>query len=162
MITLVLGGTRSGKSVVAERLASALPQPVTYVATLQLGEDEELAERVATHRDRRPATWRTEEAGKDLPLLLRTLTGTVLLDSLGGWVAGLQGDAEAENLCTSLTARTGDTVVVSEEVGMGVHAMTETGRHFSDALGSLNQAVAQVADECLLVVAGKALHLETP
>jgi adenosyl cobinamide kinase/adenosyl cobinamide phosphate guanylyltransferase len=58
--------------------------------------------------------------------------------------------------------RTGDAVVVSEEVGLGVHPSSELGRHFRDALGDVNQAVAAVADRVLLVVAGRVLPLERP
>ena len=66
MITLVLGGARSGKSAVAERLASGLPSPVTYIATLDVGDDADLAARVEQHRARRPSAWRTVQAGADL------------------------------------------------------------------------------------------------
>jgi adenosylcobinamide kinase / adenosylcobinamide-phosphate guanylyltransferase len=161
MITLVLGGSRSGKSTYAERLVTHLPPPITYVATLQLGGDQDLADRVARHRERRPVEWYTAEAGLDLPNVLRSLSGSVLLDSLGPWVA-LHGEDSFVNgalLCRALTARVGSTVVVSEEVGLGVHPSSAAGRHFRDALGTLNQEVAAVADEVLLVVAGRALPL---
>src|SRR3712207_9219476 len=66
----------------------------------------------------------------------------------------------ASDLCRALTDRGGDTVVVSEEVGLGVHPPTSAGRRFSDALGALNQSVAAVADRVLLVVAGRVLALD--
>ena len=75
MITLVLGGARSGKSTYAERLAGRLPPPLTYVATLLVGDDQDLSARVARHRRRRPAEWRTLEAGLDLPSAVRSLGG---------------------------------------------------------------------------------------
>jgi adenosyl cobinamide kinase/adenosyl cobinamide phosphate guanylyltransferase len=65
-------------------------------------------------------------------------------------------------LCDALRARAGDAVLVSEEVGLGVHPSSEAGRRFRDALGALNVAVAEVADEVLLVVAGRVLPLERP
>ena len=162
--TLVLGGTRSGKSAVAERLAVGLAGPgatVTYVATALVGEDASLAARVDAHRSRRPTSWATVEAGGDLPSLLRSLDGVVLLDALGPWVAWL-GDAPVpvDDLCVALVERSGETVVVSEEVGLSVHPPTAAGRSFVDALGSLNQAVAAVADDAWLVVAGRVLPLE--
>ena len=83
-----------------------------------------------------------------------------MVDALGTWVAGLPEFAvDAEGLCATLRARKaqGSTVVVSEEVGLGVHPFTTAGGRFRDALGSLNRAVADVADEVLLVVAGRAL-----
>jgi adenosylcobinamide kinase / adenosylcobinamide-phosphate guanylyltransferase len=162
MITLVLGGARSGKSAYAERAVASLPSPITYVATLQVRDDLDLAERVERHHLRRPAEWQTVEAGLDLPRIVRATPGTLLLDSLGPWVAG-HGESDAVDgaaLCHALTERQGDTVVVSEEVGLGVHPSSELGRHFRDALGSLNQAVASIADQAFLVVAGRALRLD--
>ncbi|MBW3546840.1 MAG: bifunctional adenosylcobinamide kinase/adenosylcobinamide-phosphate guanylyltransferase [Actinobacteria bacterium] len=162
MITLVLGGSRSGKSAVAERLAGRRGLPVTYVATAVADPgDADLASRIATHRARRPPAWATREAGADLPAVLRAAPGTVLVDALGTWVAAapdLVVDTDA--LCAALVERAGDAVVVSDEVGLGVHPATEVGRRFRDVLGELNQAVAAVADEVLLVVAGRTLPLE--
>jgi adenosyl cobinamide kinase/adenosyl cobinamide phosphate guanylyltransferase len=163
VITLVLGGARSGKSEVAERIAGRLPEPVTYLATLTPGDDPDLAARIAAHRTRRPAGWRTVEAGPELPAVLRSVPGSVLVDALGPWVAASPGMiADAAALCAAMTGRGADTVVVSEEVGLGVHPATEEGRRFRDALGTLNQAVAAVADEVLLVVAGRILRLDAP
>jgi adenosyl cobinamide kinase/adenosyl cobinamide phosphate guanylyltransferase len=162
MITLVLGGARSGKSGVGERLAARHPAPVTYLATMVVGDDEDLGLRVAAHRARRPAEWRTVEVGTELADTLRTLVGTALVDSLGPWMAVHPDKAfAAKALCASLIERCGDTVVISEEVGLGVHPSSECGRHFRDALGSLNQAVASVSDEVFLVVAGRVLPLDS-
>jgi adenosyl cobinamide kinase/adenosyl cobinamide phosphate guanylyltransferase len=161
VIALVLGGARSGKSGYAEHLAASLPEPVSYVATACVDGDADFAARVAKHRGRRPATWTTIESGPDLPSVLRTTTGTLLVDALGPWLAATPDlTVDADTLCDALTTRAGDTVVVSEEVGLGVHPATAAGRRFRDALGELNQAVAAVADEVVLVVAGRALRLE--
>lgn len=160
MITLVLGGARSGKSGVAERLASEAVAHVTYVATGR-ADDADMAARIDAHRRRRPPQWTTVEAGLDLPELLRGTGGTVIVDTLGTWVAGAPALAvPVAELCRALQERSGDTIVVSDEVGLGVHPATEVGRRFRDALGELNQAVADVCDEVLLVVAGRALPLE--
>jgi len=159
VIALVLGGARSGKSAFAERMAARLPGPVTYVATAQVA-DADMAGRVAAHQARRPPEWRTVEAVADLAGSLAALEGTVLIDSLGTWTSGagdFQPDADA--LCHALRHRRGDTVIVSEEVGLGVHPSSEAGRRFRDALGTINQAVAAVADEVVLVVAGRPLSL---
>ena len=161
MIVLVLGGARSGKSGHAEHVAASLPEPVSYVATACVVGDADLAARVEEHRARRPASWTTIESGPDLPAVLRATAGTVLLDALGPWLAAAPDLAvDAGALCDVLATRAGDTVVVSEEVGLGVHPSTAAGRRFRDALGELNQAVAAVADEVVLVVAGRALRLE--
>jgi adenosylcobinamide kinase/adenosylcobinamide-phosphate guanylyltransferase len=164
LITLVLGGARSGKSVYAERLASALPEPVTSLATCSAS-DPDMRERIAAHQARRPPSWTTLEAGRQLQLsdVLAAIEGTVLLDALGTWVAGAPDFAvDASGLCRVLQLRRGDTVVVSEEVGLGVHPSSSLGRQFRDALGDLNQAVAAVADEALLIVAGRTLRLDKP
>jgi adenosyl cobinamide kinase/adenosyl cobinamide phosphate guanylyltransferase len=162
MITLVLGGTRSGKSEVAESLAAGVADRVTYVATGSAS-DADMAARIAAHRARRPATWATVEATTDLPEVLATVAGPAVVDSLGTWVAAHPDLApDAVGLCRALRARAADTIVVSEEVGLGVHAPTEAGRRFADALGEVNRAVAELANEVLLVVAGRVLPLSRP
>lgn len=162
MLVLILGGTRSGKSAVAERLAARLHEPLTYVATGQVTDDE-MAARIARHRARRPSSWTTLEVGEDLPEVLSRLQGSALVDALGTWLAGRPDfEVDEQRLCSALRGRAGDTIVVSDEVGMGVHPSTEIGRRFRDALGSLNTAVADVADRVLLVVAGRVLELDRP
>jgi adenosyl cobinamide kinase/adenosyl cobinamide phosphate guanylyltransferase len=163
VITLVLGGARSGKSAVAERLVGMALPPVTYVATAVVGEDGDLAARVAAHRARRPSWWRTVEVADDLPAVVRALDGVVLVDSLGPWVGWLVArgeDVPADRLADAFRMRSGDAVVVSDEVGLGVHAPTELGRRFADELGLVNQAVSAVAARALLVVAGRTLPLD--
>ena len=163
MITLVLGGARSGKSEVAERLAAALGPDVTYVATAVVdATDVDWVSRIDKHRARRPPTWTTVEAGSDLPEVVADLVGPVLIDSLGTWVAGCALHPDADALGHALTHRDGSTIVVSEEVGLGVHPSTDAGRAFRDILGTVNRAVADVADEVLLVIAGRVLPLARP
>jgi adenosylcobinamide kinase/adenosylcobinamide-phosphate guanylyltransferase len=174
VVTLVLGGARSGKSEVAERLAGRLSEIVTYVATgppaataPETGEgsggDEDWAARIAAHRQRRPAGWSTVEVstGRELAQVIRSMNGVVIVDSLGSWLAGQREfHADGPALCAALCDRAGDTVVVTEEVGLGVHPYSETGRRFRDALGALNLQVANAADRVLLVIAGRTLELE--
>jgi adenosyl cobinamide kinase/adenosyl cobinamide phosphate guanylyltransferase len=161
VIALILGGARSGKSAFAERMAARLPGPVTYVATAIVSEhDADMAGRVAAHQARRPPEWRTVEALGDLAGTVAALEGTVLIDSLGTWTAGAEDfRPDTDALCRALQDRRGDTVIVSDEVGLGVHPSSEAGRRFRDALGTINQAVAAVADEVVLVVAGRPLSL---
>ncbi len=165
MLVLVLGGTRSGKSAVAEALATRLGPPVTYVATASADpDDEDLAARIETHRARRPADWVTVEAGGDLVGALHSYPdGTLLVDALGTWVAAHpELTVDVASLVAALQGRAGPTVVVSEEVGLSVHAPTELGRRFADVMGTLNQAVAAVATDVQLVVAGRVLSLPPP
>jgi adenosyl cobinamide kinase/adenosyl cobinamide phosphate guanylyltransferase len=162
VITLVLGGARSGKSTVAERLAGRLAGTVTYVAT-GTADDDDMAARIEAHRARRPPTWETVElvATDDLAPTLRATAGPVLLDALGTWLARAAAfRVDADALCDALRDRDGDTVVVSDEVGLGVHPSSEAGRRFRDRLGLLNRQVADIADDVLLVVAGRVLPLE--
>lgn len=159
MITLVLGGARSGKSAVAERLAAGLPSPVTYLATATIA-DADHAERVAAHQGRRDPSWLTVEVGADLVAAVRSASGSLLVDSLGTWVSTHEHFAvDVAGLCVALAGRTGDTVIVSEEVGLGVHPSSAAGRKFRDALGLVNAAVAEICDDVLLVVAGRVLPL---
>ncbi len=161
MIVLVLGGTRSGKSAVAERLLAGMAAPLTYVATASFdADDEDMIERVERHRQRRPTEWANVESSTDLAQTLRSITGSVLVDALGTWVASTNTMAvDVDSLCLALRERSGDTVLVSDEVGMGVHPSTEIGRRFRDVLGEVNQAVAEIADHVFLVVAGRVLKL---
>ncbi len=167
MITLVLGGARSGKSTVAEGFATELSaggtRPVTYVATMIADpSDPDLTGRLDRHRSRRDSAWSTVEPPFDLVEVVADTPGVLLVDSLGPWV-GLQPDGvDPEPLVAALEARTDPVVLVSDEVGMGVHPETELGRRFRDDLGALNQAVAEVADRCVLVVAGRVLSLDQP
>ncbi|HXY44255.1 MAG TPA: bifunctional adenosylcobinamide kinase/adenosylcobinamide-phosphate guanylyltransferase [Acidimicrobiales bacterium] len=174
MISLVLGGGRSGKSEVGERLAElrALAgsegcvrrEPsVTYVATALTGRgDPDFDARIARHRARRPPAWVTLEvaAGEVLSAALGA-SGVVLVDSLGTWVAGHDDFVvDVEDLISALERRKADgwpTVLVSDEVGLGVHPETAAGLSFRDALGELNRRVAAVADDVRLVVAGRVL-----
>jgi len=158
MITLLLGGASSGKSALAESMAPE--SGVTYIATAVAG-DPDMAARIEAHRARRPAGWATIEAEAGLASVIRATPGFILVDSLTTWVAGSPGFAVAGGeLCRALVERGGDSLVVSDEVGMGVHPSTEPGRRFREALGAVNQAVAAVAGEVLLVVAGRSLRLD--
>jgi adenosyl cobinamide kinase/adenosyl cobinamide phosphate guanylyltransferase len=162
VITLVLGGARSGKSAYAEALAARAGDAVTYLAT-GASTDPDMAARIARHRLRRPPGWVTIEAGADLLDVLPRLTGTVLIDALGTWLARSPGFAvDADRLCAILRGRAGRTIVVSEEVGLGVHPETPAGCAFRDALGDLNRAVAAIAAEAVLIVAGWPLPLGPP
>ena len=103
----------------------------------------------------------TIECGTDLVGELERTPGTVLVDSLGPWLAAWPAPGpDVEQLCAALVARADYTIIVSEEVGLGVHPSTTLGREFRDALGELNQAIASVASEVLLVIAGRVLPLQ--
>ncbi len=162
--TLVLGGTRSGKSAVAEALAAGTGSPVTYVATATLrSDDADHVARIVAHRLRRPAAWTTLECPDPSALagLIDTTGGTLLVDSLGTWLAAHRDfEADTDALVRAVQGRAGSTILVSEEVGWSLHAPTPVGRQFVDALGTVNQRLADVCERALLVVAGRVLPLE--
>ncbi|GAA4888512.1 bifunctional adenosylcobinamide kinase/adenosylcobinamide-phosphate guanylyltransferase [Actinomycetospora straminea] len=132
--------------------------------------DPEWADRVATHRQRRPATWRTVEDA-DLPAVLAGAPAEpVLVDDLATWVTGLLDDAgwardapsvaaARNDLVAAVAGHDGTLVLVSAEVGLGVVPSTSAGRRFRDELGALNQELAAVCDEVWLLVAGLPLRL---
>jgi adenosylcobinamide kinase/adenosylcobinamide-phosphate guanylyltransferase len=150
---LIIGGARSGKSLEAERRLLAEPH-VVYVATSLPTEDDEWNDRVARHRERRPAAWQTVET-LDLPPLLAEEGPPLLVDCLTLWLAACYEDeARAGALVAALRTTPRRIVLVSNEVGSGVVPPTASGRAFRDALGRLNAAVAAECDEVWLTVAG--------
>lgn len=161
MLTLVLGGAASGKSSVAERLVGEAGPDVIYVAT-GLATDDDMTARIAAHKLRRPPTWETVEVeADDLVVVMAALPARpAIIDSLGTWVAHTRDFAvDADALVEALVARTARTVVVSDEVGLGVHPETDVGRRYRDALGHVNRRISDVATDVLLVVAGRSLRL---
>jgi adenosylcobinamide kinase/adenosylcobinamide-phosphate guanylyltransferase len=165
LLTLVLGGARSGKSRYAERLITVLPPPWTYVATAEAG-DEEMAARIKAHRERRDACWRTIEAPRDLTSALAARATTpVLVDCLTLWLSNLMladADIEAEigKLERALAGAKGPVVLVTNEVGSGIVPENPLGRRFRDWQGILNRCIAARADLVVLMVAGLPLVIK--
>jgi adenosylcobinamide kinase / adenosylcobinamide-phosphate guanylyltransferase len=172
--TLVLGGIRSGKSRWAEeKIATSVAPgaPVRYLAPGPVAAaDPDWAQRIATHRDRRPEHWSTVETS-DITTQLRQSPDTpTLVDDLGGWLTGTfdrhqawdQGSVAApvQEMLSAVTAFGSTLVVVSPEVGLTVVPATASGRRFADELGSLNQRMAALCDEVVLVVAGQPLPIK--
>ena len=170
MLTLVLGGARSGKSTLAVSWGRAHAAPggvVQFIATAP-SDDTSLADRVARHRAERPG-WPTIEAPVELAAALGGLgdDDMVIVDCLTLWVSNLmaRGDGSesivtaAEQFATAVRERSGPTVFISNEVGMGVHPATELGREYRDTLGLVNQRVSTLADRAIFLVAGRVLEL---
>ena len=156
-LTLVLGGARSGKSRHAEALVTALPPPWLYVATAQAFDDEMRA-RIARHRAGRAEGWRTLEEPLDLAGALAA-DAPALVDCLTLWLTNLMlGErdvaAAARALEAALDARAAPTVLVSNEVGLGIVPDSALGRAFRDAAGALHQRLAARADRVVFMVAG--------
>ncbi|MFA7296449.1 MAG: bifunctional adenosylcobinamide kinase/adenosylcobinamide-phosphate guanylyltransferase [Dehalococcoidia bacterium] len=180
-LLLVTGGARSGKSRFAERIAAASGRPVTYVATMETLDDEVRA-RIARHRAERPAGWTTVEAPLAIVEAVRTAApdDCVLLDCLSLWTSNrllALGDdvsvealadleraleAEIDALHDAVRARTGDVILVTNEVGGGLVPEYPLGRAYRDLLGRVNQRASLLAARAWLLVAGRALPLPPP
>ncbi len=180
-LVLVIGGIRSGKSEVAERLAAAAGAPVCYLAT-GAADDPEMAERIARHRRRRPAGWRTVESDDPAGAAVRD-GETLLVDGTAPWIArlmregglwtdeavaplGVEGRACHERAVAAVRAfarvaavRPGLTVVAAEESGLGLLPHGAGTRRYLDLAGEALQALAGSAERVLLVVAGRATEL---
>ena len=170
VITLVLGGARSGKSAFAEKLIMDLPPPWTYLATAAPHDgDDEMAVRIAAHKARRDARWQTIEAPLDLADTIgeRTDNRPLLVDCLSLWLsncllAGRNIEAECDGLITALQTRTGPVILVANEVGLGIVPDNALARVFRDAAGTLNQRVAALASDVYFIAAGLPLRLKQP
>ena len=161
MIRLILGGARSGKSRYAEQLAQDTGREVIYIATAQ-AYDDEMRTRIQRHQHDRPDHWLTVEEPLQLAatiLAQQSSERCLLIDCLTLWVTNQLLDeadlqAEREALCAALANARGEIILVSNETGMGVVPMGELSRRFSDEAGWLNQSVAALADQVVLMVAG--------
>jgi adenosylcobinamide kinase/adenosylcobinamide-phosphate guanylyltransferase len=179
--TLIFGGARSGKSLLAERLARESGKEVIYLATSH-GGDTEMAARIAHHRERRPAEWQTVEEATVLAAALRRLCAPerlVLVDCLTLWLTNLLFSSTREHpevgavelppllawersdlLAWLDEPPAGEVIFVSNEVGMGIVPMGAVSRTFVDEAGRLNQDVAARCDRVLFVAAGLPLALK--
>ncbi|MGA3047701.1 MAG: bifunctional adenosylcobinamide kinase/adenosylcobinamide-phosphate guanylyltransferase [Terracidiphilus sp.] len=169
-VTLVLGGVRSGKSRWAQDFAARAAR-VAYVATA-LASDPEMTEKIRRHRKQRPSHWPTWEEPLELARVVSEQAAAfdvLLVDCLTIFVANLLESAEAdpasmneriERFLTALRASPASVVLVSNEVGSGVVPPYPAGRRFRDALGELNQQVASIADNVVLLVAGLPLAVK--
>ena len=164
-LTFLLGGARSGKSAYAEKLATALQSPWTYIATAQAFDDE-MRERIALHRARRPKGWITRDASLGLAAAIHVEPGSpVLVDCLTLWLSNVMlarhdmpaAMADLEEACAIAA---GPLVLVSNEVGLGIVSDNELARRFRDHAGLLHQRLAARADRVILMVAGLPLTVK--
>jgi adenosyl cobinamide kinase/adenosyl cobinamide phosphate guanylyltransferase len=167
---LILGGARSGKSRYALDRARSLTGPTAFVATAQ-ALDPDMALRIQRHKAERPASWLTVEAPIELVVALRRLVGRVqviVVDCLTLWVANrLQREAsdepilsEAADIAKLLNEHLYHAILVSNEVGLGVHPETRAGLRFRDLLGLVNQRIAAASDQVVWMTAGLPLMLK--
>jgi adenosylcobinamide kinase/adenosylcobinamide-phosphate guanylyltransferase len=165
-LILVLGGARSGKSHHAERLLTEYAPPWIYIATAE-ALDDEMRRRIAEHRRRRDGRWQTIEAPHALADAVRNAPNDrpLLVDCLTLWLSNrLLADADIEQevaaLLDSLAARSAATIIVSNEVGLGIVPDNALARRFRDAAGVANQRIAARADRVEFIAAGLPLRLK--
>lgn len=170
VLTFLVGGARSGKSNLSVEIGQRHDGPVLFVATAEPFDDD-MRSRIGRHRDERP-DWPTIEEPVDLAGVCAAADPDALLiiDCLTVWVGNLFAHEPQESVrvdrygafVTAVRARRGPTVVVSNEVGLGIHPEHAMAREYRDELGRLNQSVAAVATTTLFLVAGRAMRLESP
>ncbi len=160
--TLILGGVRSGKSRLAEKLAIESQLPVTYIATAT-AQDEEMRQRITTHQKQRPDHWQIVEEPIQLAKTLSRIDKEqcILLDCLTLWLTNLllTEDSllftqERETFLSVLPALQNHIIIVSNETNMGITPMGELSRRYCDEAGRLHQEVALHCDQVILTVAG--------
>jgi adenosylcobinamide kinase/adenosylcobinamide-phosphate guanylyltransferase len=169
MKSLILGGVKSGKSRLAEQMASATGKPVIYIATAQPWDDE-MRHRIAAHKTQRPNHWQTLEEPLFLAQALQqadTANSVMLVDCLTLWITQLLCHdnpallkQELDALLNSLPTLKADLVFVSNETNMGVTPMDALSRRFCDEAGKLHQQLATTMDKVILTVAGLPLYLK--
>lgn len=169
MRELILGGARSGKSRLAEKLAADSGLAVTYIATSQ-ALDGEMSSRIRLHRERRPADWALIEEPIELARVLRESACAercLLVDCLTLWLTNLlmleddaRLNAEREALLDCLSELPGRIILVSNETGLGVVPMGELTRRYVDAAGWLHQAIAERCQRVVFTVAGLPMLLK--
>lgn len=159
---LILGGARSGKSRHAESLARQSGLQVVYIATGWAG-DQEMAARIARHREHRPKDWLTVEEPRALAHALKTHAAEdrfVLVDCLTLWLSNLLAEGEdcfrqeRAALLESLPTLPGEIVLVSNEVGQGIVPANPLARRFVDEAGWLHQDLALLCERVIWVAAG--------
>lgn len=173
---LILGGARSGKSQYAQWLAAESGKKVLFVATAEAG-DEEMRQRITAHQDSRPPEWQTLEAPLHVgaAILEKQPLGLVLVDCLTLLASNVLGqfsepyegqeyqvalDEEIEGLLEAYRQTEAEWLVISNEVGLGIVPATPAGRLYRDALGRVNQRVAQEAEVVVMMVAGIAVKIK--
>lgn len=167
MIIFITGGVRSGKSSFAQKMALNLSKEPVYLATAKIWDDD-FHERIKRHQAERGPEWTTYEAYLNLHQL--PLAGcTVVVDCLTLWLTNFFTDKpdkpeevleELKQEIENLFQLSGTFIIISNEIGMGMHADTPMGRKFADLQGWVNQYIAERADEAIFMVSGLPLYLK--
>lgn len=170
-LTLLVGGSASGKSALAVRLGERWKGHVSFIATAQ-PLDDEMQEKIGRHRSIRSKEWDTIEEPLELESAISSVPtdAFVIVDCLTLWLSNLIGNGLAneeidnwsQKAASTSSAREAPTVVVTNEVGSGIVPANALARRYRDLLGRMNSSWATVADRSLFLVAGRAVALERP
>jgi adenosylcobinamide kinase/adenosylcobinamide-phosphate guanylyltransferase len=163
-ITFIIGGARSGKSTYAIKLAQGRGRTVAFVATCQ-GFDKEMKKRIADHKNRRPKAWLTFEEPLEPGRIIKKIKGrfdVIVLDCITLLVSNLllEGlnqkniEVRINEALASFKETKADSIIVSNEVGLGIVPDTSLGRDFRDIAGRMNQVIAKASDEVFFMVSG--------
>ncbi|MDP6685316.1 MAG: bifunctional adenosylcobinamide kinase/adenosylcobinamide-phosphate guanylyltransferase [Candidatus Omnitrophota bacterium] len=169
-IIFVLGGARSGKSTYAVEFAKGIQKSVAFVATC-LALDEEMKKRIELHIKKRPAGWETFEEPKDVSALLErkgSQFDLIIIDCLTLLISNLISDGlmdediedKINKMIKVLKLNKCESIIVSNEVGLGIVPDNELARRFRDLAGKLNQMIGAQADEVVFMVSGIPLKLK--
>ncbi len=169
-ITFILGGARSGKSSHSLKLAGAVRGKVAFVATCA-PLDKEMQQRIEKHKSSRPVNWQTFEERQNLPALIARIGPkfrVIIIDCLTLYLtnlllAGLDEETIERNigqLLQTLKTVKSKTLIVSNEVGLGIVPNNRLGRMFRDLAGRINQIVAEKSDEIIFMVSGLPLKVK--
>lgn len=163
-IIFIVGGARSGKSSHAMRIAKESGKRVAFVATCE-PKDDDLKKRVALHKRSRPGSWKTFEEPEKVARLVTKIGrkfDVVLIDCLTLLTSNLflkgSGErsirAETSSILAAIKKNGSRAIIVSNEVGLGIHPETKLGRDFRDIAGRVNQLVAKGSDQVIFMVSG--------
>ncbi|WP_299440998.1 bifunctional adenosylcobinamide kinase/adenosylcobinamide-phosphate guanylyltransferase [uncultured Aquimarina sp.] len=161
MLYYITGGERSGKSSYAQNLALELTDSPIYLATSRIW-DGDHQKRIDRHISDRDDRWTSVEEEKELSKVVKKDT-VVVIDCVTLWLTNFFVDTKNDIELSLAQARIEfdkllkiDTtiIIISNEIGMGVHASTEVGRKFTELQGWMNQYIAKHADQAILMVSG--------
>ncbi len=170
-LIFVTGGTRSGKSNFAQNFARSKKGRTVFIATAE-ALDDEMGQRIASHRQARPSGWDTVEEPRHLGQAVKKCAGTydiLLIDCLTLWISNLLTNhslseaeiaLEVKSLIQSCKTEGSTVIIVSNEVGMGIVPVDRLTRLYRDIVGRANQEIASEADEVYLVVSGISMKIK--
>ncbi|WP_075344299.1 bifunctional adenosylcobinamide kinase/adenosylcobinamide-phosphate guanylyltransferase [Tenacibaculum agarivorans] len=167
MIYYISGGERSGKSRYAQELAESLADNPYYLATSRIW-DETFKQRVQRHISERDERWTTIEEEKNISAVIPP-NSTVVVDCVTLWLTNFFTDTDynvevclqlAREEILKLSELDSTIIIISNEIGMGLHAQTKSGRQFTELQGWVNQFIAQKADKATFMVSGLPLTLK--